>query len=364
MSGRRSTQIGNATANPRRPIGQAVASALLILAAVTSFPRTLLADQGGISFWLPGAFGSLAATPLVPGWSLGTIYLHADVSGGGDIAASRAIRFPNRTVNLNINLDATLQARTDVGVVSPTYVFATPVFGGQFAISVLAIYGRGFGNIDANITGSLGPIGFATERSVSDARSAFGDVFFQPSLRWNHGVDNYMVYAMANAPVGAYDPSRLVNLGLGHASIDGGGGYTYFNPQTGWEFSAVAGLTYNFTNTSLDYQNGINSHLDWGISKFLSKQVHVGLVGYAYQQLTGDSGSGATFGDFKSRVFGIGPQVGFLFPVGDMQGYLNLKGYRDFGAEHRPEGWNVWLTFAVSPAAPAHEPQKPLLVRK
>ena len=199
---------------------------------------------------------------------------------------------------------------------------------------------------------------------MSDTRSAFGDVFLQPTLRWNDGVHNYMVYGMANLPVGAYDPSRLVNIGLGHAAIDGGGGYTYFNPQTGWEFSAVAGLTYNLKNPDLDYQNGIDAHLDWGISKFLSKQVHVGLVGYAYQQLTADSGSGATFGDFKSRVFGIGPQVGFVFPVGDMQGYLNLKGYKEFAAEHRAEGWNVWLTFAVSPAAQAHEPAKPMLVRK
>ncbi len=98
-----------------------------------------------------------------------------------------------------------------------------------------------------------------------------------------------------------------------------------------------------------------------GASKFISKQVLVGLVGYVYQQVTGDSGSGATLGDFKSGVVGIGPQVGFLFPVGDMQGYLNLKGYAEFAAEHRPEGWNVWLTFAVSPTAPTPPPSTRLV---
>jgi hypothetical protein len=72
--------------------------------------------------------------------------------------------------------------------------------------------------------------------------------------------------------------------------------------------------------------------------------------------LTADNGAGATLGDFKSRVFAIGPQIGYLFPVGDMQGYLNLKGYKEFDAEHRPEGWNVWLTFAISPAAPSEAP--------
>ncbi|WP_349543748.1 hypothetical protein [Bradyrhizobium sp. ARR65] len=35
---------------------------------------------------------------------------------------------------------------------------------------------------------------------------------------------------------------------------------------------------------------------------------------------------------------GIGPQIGSRFPVGDMQGYLNLKGYKKFVAESRPEG--------------------------
>ena len=83
----------------------------------------------------------------------------------------------------------------------------------------------------------------------------------------------------------------------------------------------------------------------------MSQQVQIGVVGYGYQQLTGDSGPGATLGDFKSRVFGVGPQIGFVFPVGDMQGYLNVKGYKEFGAEHRADGWNAWVTFAISPAA-------------
>ncbi len=37
-----------------------------------------------------------------------------------------------------------------------------------------------------------------------------------------------------------------------------------------------------------------------------------------------------SIGCFQSRVAGIGRQVGFIFPVGDMQGYLNFKGYKEF----------------------------------
>jgi hypothetical protein len=73
-----------------------------------------------------------------------------------------------------------------------------------------------------------------------------------------------MTYLTGDIPVGAYDPNRLSNLGIGHGAIDAGGGYTYFDPQTGHEFSAVVGATYNLINPSTHYQNGIDAHLDWG----------------------------------------------------------------------------------------------------
>jgi hypothetical protein len=314
-----------------------------------------VADQGGVSFWLPGTFGSLAATPLEPGWSASALYVHSDVSAGGNVAASRTLGFAGRTANLTVNLNANISATADTAAFGPTYVFSTPVLGGQFAISALAIYGGQHATVDANITGALGPIGFATEKSISQSLDAFGDFYLQPTLRWNNGVNNYMIYGMMNFPIGSYDPNRLVNFGLGHWSVDGGGGYTYFAPKSGWEFSAIGGLTYNFTNPYLDYQNGIDVHVDWAVSKFVTKQFHIGVVGYAYQQITADSGAGATLGDFKSRVFAVGPEIGYLFPVGDLQGYLNLKAYKEFGAENRAEGWNAWLTLAISPMPP-HSP--------
>jgi len=33
------------------------------------------------------------------------------------------------------------------------------------------------------------------------------------------------------------------------------------------------------------------------------------------------------------------------------QGYLNFKGYKEFAAENRPDGWNAWATLIISPAA-------------
>jgi len=77
---------------------------------------------------------------------------------------------------------------------------------------------------------------------------------------------------LGDVPVGAYDSTRLSNIGIGHGAIDAGVGYTYLNPQTGHEFSGVLGFTYNFTNQSTQYQNGVDMHFDWGASQFLTKQ--------------------------------------------------------------------------------------------
>ncbi len=155
-----------------------------------------------------------------------------------------------------------------------------------------------------------------------------------------------MAYVTGDIPVGNYDPNRLSNIGIGHGAIDAGYGYTYFDTKTGHEFSAVLGFTYNFKNPDTDYKNGIDAHLDYGISQFLPQNLQVGVVGYLYQQLTPDSGSGDHVGSFKSSVAGIGPQLGYLFDAGGTQGYLNVKGYYEFAAENRPDGWNVWLTLS------------------
>jgi hypothetical protein len=308
--------------------------ALALLISAGELLSTLAyADEGGASFWLPGQYGSLAAAPAEPGFSLSMIYFHNSSDAGRSKNFSRGGRI---TLGLDVDIDLVLAV--------PTYVFADPVLGGQASLSMAGVYGRAEVDVNATLTG---PGGNVLSRSVNDSLTAFGDLFPSASLRWNHGVHNTMIYGMMGIPVGSYKVGRLANIGTNHWSADAGGGYTYFNTKTGREFSAVAGLTYNFENPDTDYQNGIDLHLDWGASQFLSEQVHIGLVGYFYYQITGDSGSGATLGDFESRVNGIGPQVGYLFKMGERQAYLNVKGYWEFGAENRPEGWNSWLTLSL-----------------
>jgi hypothetical protein len=264
---------------------------------------------------------------------------------------------------VNINLNASLNARANLVFVFPTYVFATPVLGGQLAVGMGGAFGHNHVSIDGTLTVAVGPLAITRSGSISDERFGLSDLYPQFSLRWNSGVHNFMIYGMGDIPVGTYDPTRLANFGIGHGAMDGGMGYTYFDPQAGHEFSVVSGMTYNFKNHHTDYRNGIDWHADWGMSKFLSKQLLVGAVGYFYNQITADEGAPLILGANKSRVAGIGPQIGYIFPLGDMQGYLNLKGYWEFDASRRPEGWNAWLTFAISPAAPPASQPRPRIAK-
>jgi hypothetical protein len=178
------------------------------------------------------------------------------VGASGDVAASRQATIGRFNPNVNVSLNANLNARVDLALVNATHVFATPVLGGQLAIGMTGLFGRNSTSIDGTLTASLGGLTATRSGSISDSRVA---------------------------------------------------------------------------------------------------------VGYFYNQLTADSGALAILGDNKSSVIGVGPQIENLSPSGDMQGYLNLKGYYEFDAQRRPEGWNVWLTLAISPAAQRVPPASKLV---
>jgi hypothetical protein len=349
-----------ATINAKRKAHGALCASLLTLGLAVITVTPVVADEGGVSFWVPGFVGSLAATPQVPGFSFANILYYSQVSAGGNVAFAKQVPLGNINVNFNGNFNANVNGSAEpLYLAIPGYTFATPLLGGQAAVILGIPYGRLQSSVSETITGNLGlgGPGFSIGRGLTEAVTGVGDLVPQASLRWNLGVNNFMTYITGNLTTGLYDPTRIANLGIGHNAIDAGGGYTYFDQKTGREFSATLGFTYNFQNEHTQYQNGVDMHLDWGASQFLTKQIQIGLVGYWYNQLSCDSDSGDRVGCFESRVVGIGPQFGYVIPISkEWQGYINIKGYKEFAAQNRPDGWNAWLTFAVSPAAPGEAP--------
>jgi hypothetical protein len=138
-----------------------MAIAVIACATIASVPKVACAcaDEGGVSFWVPGFFGSLAAAPQQPGWSVTNIYYHTSVSAGGDVALAREFEIKRVPGNLSASVATTfsgsLSATADTGFLMPTYTFATPVFGGQAMVGVAGWYGVVSTSLAGTLAGAL-----------------------------------------------------------------------------------------------------------------------------------------------------------------------------------------------------------------
>src|SRR5215469_2697215 len=145
-----------------------VLTACVAFAAVAFTTTMSLADEDGVSFWIPGLFGSLAATPQQPGWTLTSILYNTNVSASGNAAVAREITIGKFNPTINISVNAHVHADATLGLIAPSYVFATPFLGGQAAATLLFGYGNNNTSLNATATASTDlPVPFSITRSVA-----------------------------------------------------------------------------------------------------------------------------------------------------------------------------------------------------
>ena len=200
------------------------------------------ADEGGVSFWLPGQYSSFAAMPSNPGLSFETVYYRQSPSAHAGINFVRGG-----------GLQVGVSSPVDLVMFTPTYSFQTPIFGAQLEVGMSMVVGKNSTSVSATVTG---PNGGTLSGARSDDVTGFGDPGPTAALKWSKDDHYWMVYGTTAFPVGAYNTTRLSALGIGHWAVDAGAGYTYFSEKAGVEFSVVAGLTYNFVNPYTDYRSG------------------------------------------------------------------------------------------------------------
>ena len=80
--------------------------------------------------------------------------------------------------------------------------------------------------------------------------------------------------------------------------------------------------------------------LEWGISKSVAPGVDVGLVGYYQQQITKDSGTGAS--TELSHVVGVGPEISVFWQKPAL--FTSLRYVYEADAKDRPQGHTITLT--------------------
>ena len=102
----------------------------------------------------------------------------------------------------------------------------------------------------------------------------------------------------------------------------------------------------NTKNDDTNYKTGEEFHVDYVVNQFLSETFAIGLRGYYYRRVTGDSGSGAVLGDFKSESLGIGP--GFFWTPEFAGGRLTIQGKWMHDVDHDSRFDSDYGTLGIS----------------
>lgn len=302
---------------------------MVLVATFTAFSHqgTGMAAEGAASHYLPGLAGDIAlAVAPDPGLQVANSFWFQT----GDV--SRAVL--QGQVDLSLDLDLFLV------IPSAFYTFEKPILGGLYTIGIAIPFG--YADLSARVTGPLG-----NSLEVDGDSFNVSDVAITPlQLNWQLENFHFKFAETIIAPTGGYDTTNLINLGRNYWSFDSVGALTWFNTETGTEISAAPGIMFNTENNDTNYKTGTEFHLDFTINQFIAETFAVGLRGYYYKQITGDSGSGAVLGDFKSEAVGVGP--GFIWTPKFANGDLTLLGkwLHDFHTENRFD--SDYVTFSAA----------------
>ena len=218
------------------------------------------------------------------------------------------------------------------------WVPETKVLGGRIGLTLGSSYN--FIRLDGVVTGP-------TNIAETVEGWGFGDTTARAQLGWTSGAWSNTFYLTGWFPTGRYDLGFQPNTGRNHYGVNLGWGVTYIEPNTKLEFDSAIGVTLNDINPATEYRNGNDFNWDWAVGKRFVSGLEVGVAGYAYQQLTGDSGSGATLGPFEGRVFGVGPHIIYNTVIDDRMVIFNFRHYQEFDAQNRFEGHLTTFTTTV-----------------
>ncbi len=196
-------------------------------------------------------------------------------------------------------------------------------------------------DVSANITSPV--VGSQTSKV-----DALGDVVLIPiMLNYNVNPDLNAEFRLAlYAPTGSYEVGRLANTGKNFWTAEPTIGVRYFGQKNGIEATLLLGADFNQENDDTSYKSGTQLHLDGTLAQhfpFHGGLAGAGISGYYYQQVAGDSGTGATLGDFKGRTVGIGPVLSYVTKIGGHDNIIEVKWLHEVETQNRLEGDIAWL---------------------
>jgi hypothetical protein len=297
------------------------------LSALIAASPIAIAGEGGTSHIMPGANATLVdLPPTSPGGFLKPMYINYQ----GDASA----RVPTAAgVVANLNADA------NTLVLGGGYGFEQTVLGGaHYAVAAFLPYTW------LSISGNSAALGGI---QIQNSVSGIGDLTVVPvMLAWKVGDWQYDFLMPVYAPTGSYEVGRLGNTGLNYWTFDPIVGAAYSNAKSGLNAAVHVGYAINTENNDTNYKSGNILHVDASVQQILplgSGFANIGAEAWYFQQVSCDSGSGATLGCFKGRTAGIGPVLGYIQPIGQQKLILELKWLPELETKNRLNGDYIWL---------------------
>ncbi len=313
----------------RHSISFVFAGALLLL------PMMSLAEEGGSGHYFPGSMAS---------------FMDGVAPEEAFIVRANIISYDG---SFDGGLSVPIAGQAAVGVdVQSKAVGATVFWRPPFEIGENWSYGMSVTvpwvdlTVKADVAIPQDPLGRTVRRS--DTNTGLGDILFfplmlnytfSPALSANFRLGFY-------APTGDYEVGALANTGKNFWTVEPTAALMYLNPTTGLEASAFFGIDFNEKNSDTNYKSGEQAHIEGTLAQHLplwGGGASVGITGFWYKQVTGDSGSGASFGDFKAKSRGIGPVFSYNRKLSNSDLIAEFKWLHESGVEKRAEGDTLFL---------------------
>ncbi|BBO90725.1 hypothetical protein DSCOOX_39050 [Desulfosarcina ovata subsp. ovata] len=238
-----------------------------------------------------------------------------------------------------------------VNTIKGIYLAAGGLLGGRFgaALSVPVV-------LDASLSADLA----LRQMSKDGSKTGLADINVTAFNNWTTGNFHFSAGMTLFAPTGAYDETRLINLGRNYWTFDFMLASTFLDPKRGHELSYTLGYMVNTENPDTDYRSGDELHLDVHIAQHFSSRFAVGLDGYCYRQTTDDSGPLLDYANTvlpmigakpldgnRGEAYGIGPVIKYTAQAWSRDISLIAKWLHDLDTEHRFEGDTVMFSVAL-----------------
>lgn len=302
----------------------------IIVAAVTLFVAcgSGYASENGVSSYKTGLMDMFAGYLPAPGTGVPKSFFSYGESSGDVVTADGKIE---------------IGAKVHSYIVTQELFYGTKLslLGSNWALGAVEVGGVLSGN------SKVGPTAIAARRRQRSTVSGLCDLILIPiALHWDFGQFHVVGAVSGYAPTGAYDRQRMLNLGKNRWALEPDAGLTWMNEKYGEEVSLLVGYTTNLKNPATHYRSGDEFHTDFAMVEHLRTGLTLGIAGYAFQQVTGDSGSGAILGPFKGRVLALGPLIDESFRIGEIPFDLAMKYEFEFEAQNRGTGDSLWASLA------------------